>query len=53
MGWIKENKGGDVKGIIIAGEYDLKLDFALKVLTNVEVFLYQVNFKLNKFSKKS
>lgn len=51
MGWIKENKGGDVKGIIIAGEYDRKLDFALKVLTNVEVFLYQVDFKLNKFSK--
>jgi len=51
MGWTKENKGGEVKGVIIAGEYDRKLDFALKVLTNVEVFLYQVDFKLNKFSK--
>lgn len=51
MGWIKENKGGEVKGVIISGEYDKKLDFALKVLTNVEVFLYQVDFKLNKFSR--
>lgn len=51
IGWIKENKGGDVKGVIIAGEYDRKLDFALKALQNVEVFLYQVDFKLNKFSK--
>lgn len=51
MGWIKENKGGEVKGIIIAGQYDRKLDFALKVMPNVEVFLYEVDFKLNKFGK--
>jgi hypothetical protein len=51
MGWIQENKGDNVKGVIIAGEYDRKLDFALKVLNNVEVFLYQVHFKLDKFSK--
>lgn len=51
MGWIRETKGGEVRGVIIAGEYDKKLDFALKVLNNVEVFLYQVDFKLNKFSK--
>jgi len=51
MGWIKENKGGNVKGVIIAGKYDRKLDFALKVLQNIEVFLYQVDFKLNRFSK--
>lgn len=51
MGWIKENKGGNVKGVIIAGEYDQKLDFALKVMPNVEVFLYEVSFKLSKFSK--
>lgn len=51
MGWIKANKGGEVSGVIIAGEYDKKLDYALKALNNVEVFLYQVDFKLNKFSK--
>jgi hypothetical protein len=50
MGWVKENKGGNVKGVIIAGVYDRKLDFALKVMPEVEVFLYQVDFKLNKFS---
>jgi hypothetical protein len=49
MGWIKENKGGNVKGIIVAGQYDKKLDFALKVMSDVEVFLYEVSFKLNKF----
>lgn len=51
MGWVKDNRGGKVKGVIIAGEYDKKLDFALKVMPEVEVFLYKVDFKLNKFSK--
>jgi hypothetical protein len=50
MGWIRENKKDDnVKGIIIAGSYDKKLDYALKVMNNIEVFLYEVNFKLNEF----
>jgi hypothetical protein len=50
MGWIKENKkDNNVKGIIIAGEYDKKLDYALKVVQNVEVFLYRVDFTLNEF----
>lgn len=49
MGWIKENKGGNVKGVIIAGSYDRKLDFALKIMQNVEVFLYEVSFKLKEF----
>ena len=52
MGWIQENKGESVKGVIIAGEYDRRLDYALKMIPNVEVFLYKVNFKLNEFSKK-
>jgi len=52
MGWISESKkDSGVKGIIIAGEYDRKLDYALKVMPNVEVFLYQVDFRLNKFIK--
>lgn len=51
MGWIKEKKGGNVKGIIIAGRYDQKLDFALKALQNIEVFLYRVDFKLKQFTK--
>jgi hypothetical protein len=53
MGWIKQNKKDDnVRGVIIAGIYDQKLDYALKMVPNAEVFLYEVNFKLKKFSKK-
>lgn len=52
MGWIQENKGKNVKGVIIAGEYDRKLDYALKMIASVEVFLYKVDFKLAEFSKK-
>jgi hypothetical protein len=50
MGWIKENKkDGNVMGIIIAGSYDKKLEYAMKVMKNVDVFLYEVNFKLKEF----
>lgn len=50
MGWIRENKkDSNVRGIIIAGSYDKKLDYALKVIQNVEVFLYEVDFKLKEF----
>ena len=50
MGWLKKTKKvDDVKGVIIAGTYDKKLDFALAAVPNVEVFLYEVNFKLNQF----
>jgi hypothetical protein len=50
MGWVQETKKDDnVKGIIIAGSYDRKLDYALKVMKNVEVFLYEVDFKLKEF----
>lgn len=50
MGWIKNTKKDDgVKGIIIAGSYDKKLDYALKIMKNIEVYLYEVDFKLNEF----
>ena len=50
MGWIKQKKNDEkVKGIIIAGEYDKKLEYALQIVTGIEVFLYKVDFKLNKF----
>ena len=49
MGWIKEQKKtDDVTGIIIAGQYDKKLEYALKIIENVDVFIYEVNFKLSK-----
>jgi len=53
MGWIRKKMSDDkVKGIIIAAEYDQKLDYARKVVPNWEVFLYEVNFKLVKFHRR-
>jgi hypothetical protein len=50
MGWIKKNKNDpNVKGIIIAAEFDKKLEYALGAVQNIEVFLYQVDFKLKEF----
>ena len=50
MGWIKEKKHDqDVKGIIVAGQFDKRLDYALRMIPNIEVFLYEVNFKLREF----
>ncbi|MBM25529.1 MAG: hypothetical protein CL760_07590 [Chloroflexi bacterium] len=52
MGWIEDKFGADnVKGIIVAGKYDEKLYYAQKMLKNIEVFLYEVNFKLNEYKK--
>ncbi len=52
MGWIKRHKENEnVKGIIIAGHYDKKLDYAQEMLPNIEVFLYEVDFNLKKFQK--
>ena len=50
MGWVIEKKADkNVKGIIIAAEFDKKLEYALKAVPNVEVFLYKVDFKLSEF----
>ena len=48
MGWIKKNKanGSKVKGIIVARKYDEKLDYAIQMLKDVEVFIYKLDFKL-------
>ena len=53
MGWIKRHKKDDnVKGIIIAGKYDKKLDYALEYAPiDTEVFIYNVSFTLNEFKK--
>jgi restriction system protein len=52
MGWVKENKKDkNVKGVIIAGSYDKKLDYAREMIPNIEVFIYQVDFKLKEFKK--
>ena len=50
MGWIKKNKNdNNVKGVIVAGKYDNKLDHARIMFPNTEVFLYEVNFKLKEY----
>lgn len=53
MGWVKRHlKDDNVKGIIIAGKYDKKLDYALEYVPfDTDVFLYNVNFTLNEFKK--
>lgn len=52
MGWVQDNlKNEGVKGIIVSGKYDEKLYYAQKIVKNVEVFLYEVNFKLNEYKK--
>jgi len=51
MGWVRRELGAhDVSGVIIAGTYDKKLDYALAAVPDVDVFLYQVDFKLRKFT---
>jgi len=50
MGWIMDKKGDkNVSGVIIAADYDNKLEYALKVLQNIRVYLYKVNFTLDEF----
>jgi len=49
MGWIEENKTKKpTKGIIIAAQNDKRLYYALKKIKDVEVYLYRVDFKLEK-----
>ena len=53
MGWLEEHKtaGKSTKGIIIAGHYDQRLYYALRKLRDVEIYLYQVDFKLKEFKE--
>ena len=47
MGWIEEKKNDpNVKGIIIAGRFDQKLHYAIKRARDIDIFLYEVDFKL-------
>jgi hypothetical protein len=45
------SSGQPIKGIIIAGQYDERLDYALKIMPDAEVYLYQVDFKLREFKR--
>lgn len=48
MGWVKKKFNADVKGIIIAGQHDKKLEYALGMVPNTEILIYEVDFKLKK-----
>jgi hypothetical protein len=52
MGWVKEELNDpDVRGIIVAGSFDQRLHYAGQMVPNVDVFLYQVDFKLSEYKK--
>jgi hypothetical protein len=53
MGWLEENKtkGKPTKGIIITGQYDKKLYYALKKISGCEIYIYQVDFRLKEFKE--
>ena len=49
MGWVQDNlckEGEIVRGLIICGEKDDKLDYALKVTPNIKLKLYKLDFHL-------
>ncbi len=49
MGWVAENLcdgNQQVSGLIICGEPDMKLDYALEMVRNVSVKYYRVDFQL-------
>jgi hypothetical protein len=49
MGWIKKHKNDDgVRGVIIVGQSDKKLAYALEMVPNTEILIYEVDFKLTK-----
>jgi len=52
MGWVKENLAKDysVRGIIIIKDRDEKLEYALKLIPNISLFLYTVSFDLKRIS---
>lgn len=52
MGWVKQHLNDpNVKGIIVAGKYDKKLDYAISIVPGVEVFIYEVQFSLKEYVK--
>lgn len=52
MGWVKENLADNynVRGIIIAKEKDKRLEYSLKLIPQIELYLYNVFFEINKIN---
>ena len=51
MQWVEQNLNKGVKGVIVCGKWDEKLDYARKRMGDVEVLLYEVNFSLKEYKK--
>ena len=52
LGWIKEkNENKKVKGVIVAGHFDERLYYAQLTQNNIDVYLYELDFKLKEFTK--
>lgn len=52
MGWVKQELGDDgVKGVIIAGSYDQRLDYARVMMPELDVFIYEVQFNLKEYTE--
>lgn len=50
MGWVKHWLAGDknVKGLIIAAAHDKRMEYSLKVVNDIELCVYKVDFSLEK-----
>jgi len=54
MGWVREKlKDEKVRGIIIAGKYDEKLDYARKMIPGLDVYIYEVQFNLKEYQRQA
>ncbi len=52
MGWVKEKlKDVNVRGVIVAGKYDEKLNYARQMIPGLEVYIYEVQFNLREYKK--
>ena len=50
MGWVEDGLGDkNVTGVIIAQSFDKKLKYALKRVSGVDVFIYEIDFRLKEF----
>ncbi len=51
MGWVKKNLNTpNVRGVIIASGFDKKLEYALEVVNDIDVYIYEVDFRLKEFT---
>lgn len=47
MGWVKEKfNNPSVRGIIISGEYNKRLDYATKLTPQISIYTYSIDFQL-------